>query len=205
MNHLAHFFLAQRKPHLEIGAFLGDFTKGLLQDRYPEDIENGIRLHRKIDAFTDRHPIVKRSYSRIDPPLRRYAPIMIDVFYDHFLARQWLSYSPECLSQFSDRIFSTLESWEALLPPRAREAARNMRRYQVLAAYADANFLIPVLQRLSQRLNHANPLSDGFTQFEDNQLELAGDFSQFFPEVMSYARDVVSSMDKNALNQARGA
>ncbi|MDK1023030.1 MAG: ACP phosphodiesterase [Gammaproteobacteria bacterium] len=195
MNHLAHFLLAQGKPHLEVGAFLGDYVKGSLQGQYPRNIENGIRLHRRIDAFTAKHPVIRQSCSRIDPHLRRYAPIMIDVFFDHFLARQWSTYGNGPLHKFSDRIFTTLESAEDIMPRRARAVARRMNQHQVLSAYADANFLIPVLYQLSQRLKRDNPLAKGFTQFENNQLELEQDFASFFPDVVAYARDVACNLD----------
>ena len=196
MNHLAHFLLAQGKPHLEIGAFLGDYIKGSLDGQYPRSIENGIRLHRKIDAFTDKHPVIRQSCSRIDPPLRRYAPIMIDVFFDHFLARHWLTYGSGPLHKFSEGIFETLEASADIMPTRAREVARRMQQHQVLSAYADASFLVPVLNRLSQRLKRDNPLADGFTQFENNELELESDFANFFPDVMAYARDAASDLDQ---------
>lgn len=196
MNHLAHFLLAQGKPHLEVGAFLGDYIKGSLDGQYPRKIEDGIRLHRKIDAFTDKHPVIRQSCSRIDPPLRRYAPIMIDVFFDHFLAKHWLSYGRCALHTFSEGIFATLESSADIMPTRAREVARRMKQHQVLSAYADASFLVPVLNRLSQRLKRDNPLADGFTQFENNQSELELDFANFFPDVMVYARDVACELDQ---------
>lgn len=195
MNHLAHFFLAQGNPQLEIGAFLADYVKGTLQGRYPNGIEDGIRLHRKIDAYTDRHPVVRRSCSRMEPHMRRFAPIMIDVFFDHFLALRWADYGKEALQEFSEGIFKTLESSAAIMPPRATEVARRMNQHQVLEAYADANFLIPVLGRLSQRLKRDNPLAEGFSQFLDNQQDLASDFSIFFPEVMSFASEVASNFE----------
>jgi acyl carrier protein phosphodiesterase len=195
LNHLAHFLLAQGKSHLEVGAFLGDYVKGPLDGHYPKNIEHGIRLHRKIDAFTDKHPIVRQSCSRIDPHLRRYAPIMIDVFFDHILASHWLTYGCGPLHRFSEGIFETLESSADILPSRALEVARRMRQHQVLSAYADPNFIVPVLNRLSQRLKRSNPLADGFTQFENNQEQLELDFADFFPDVFAYARDVARQFD----------
>lgn len=199
MNHLAHFLLAQGQPHLEIGAFLGDYIKGPLRGQFPQNIENGIRLHRKIDAFTDKHPVIRQSCSRMDPQLRRYAPIMIDVFFDHFLARQWSTYGNGSLRNFSDGIFTTLESAADIMPKKVTEVARRMKQHQVLSAYADASFMIPVLTRLGQRLKRDNPLADGFTQFENNQQELAQDFASFFPDVMAYARDVACNFDRDTM------
>lgn len=191
MNHLAHFLLAQGEPHLEVGAFLGDYVKGSLKGEYPRAIENGIHLHRKIDAFTDAHETIKKSCDCFDPHMRRYAPIMIDVFYDHLLARHWHTYGEGNLIDFSDRVFANLESSQAIMPARAREAAQRMQQHQVLAAYADENFLVAVLSRLSQRLKRANPVAEGFSQFSANQQQLSEDFASFFPQVMAFAQEIV--------------
>ena len=120
---------------------------------------------------------------------------MIDVFFDHFLARHWLTYGCGPLHKFSDGIFATLEAAADIMPNRAREVARRMQQHQVLLAYADAGFLIPVLNRLSQRMKRDNPLAEGFTQFENNEQELELDFANFFPEVLSYARDTANDLD----------
>lgn len=193
MNHLAHFLLAQEQPELEIGAFLGDFVKGNLRGQFPEDIENGIRLHRKIDAFTDTHSLVKRSCTRFDPTLRRYAPIMIDIFFDHLLARSWQQYHDKSLEEFSDRVFSNLENCTSLLPEPVVRVARRMKQHNVLASYADPNFLTPVLNRLSQRLKHDNPIAEGYGEFEKNRQGLTEDFDAFFPLAVTFAQGTLES------------
>jgi len=97
MNFLAHLYLADPQPLGLLGSLMGDFVKGPLGGRYPEPITRGIMLHRRIDTFTDAHAVVRASRTRISPGRRRFAGIMIDVFYDHFLARDWARYCPEQL------------------------------------------------------------------------------------------------------------
>src|SRR5215468_3052284 len=93
MNLLAHAFLAQDDPNLLLGSLMGDFVKGPLNDRYAPAITRGLILHRSVDTYTDAHPLVARSRARISRVRRRYAGILIDVFYDHYLARDWSKYS----------------------------------------------------------------------------------------------------------------
>lgn len=195
MNHLAHFLLAQDQPYLEAGAFLGDYIKGHLRGQFLPGIEDGIRLHRKIDAFTDRHDIVKQSCSRFDPALRRYAPIMIDIFFDHLLARNWSMYHDSSLNDFSDQVFSNIETCRELLPESVVMVARRMKQHNVLASYADPSFLTPVLTRLSQRLKRSNPLAESFQQFEQNRQGLSDDFEVFFPQVKSFAQRTLQSLE----------
>ena len=119
MNHLAHFLLSASDPALLVGGFLGDFVKGRLNGQYPHDIENGIKLHRAIDAFTDRHPIVRRSCLRPDNEFRRVAPIMMDIIYDYFLARHWHRFREDSLEQFSDHVSGTILNYDTELPTSA--------------------------------------------------------------------------------------
>ena len=119
MNHLDHFLLSASDPALLVGGFLGDFVKGRLNGRYPHDIENGIKLHRAIDAFTDRHPIVRRSCLRPDNEFRRVAPIMMDIIYDYFLAQHWHKFREDSLEQFSDHVSDTILNYDTELPTSA--------------------------------------------------------------------------------------
>ena len=100
MNFLAHIYLSQGHPKVTIGNFIGDFVKGTQIDRYDDEIRKGILLHRAIDHFTDTHEIVKKSKDRLRGNFRHYAPVIVDVFYDHILAREWKKYAQEDLNDF---------------------------------------------------------------------------------------------------------
>ncbi len=93
MNYLAHFFLAENTPESLLGNLLGDFVKGSAVNLYPQEIIKGIYLHRKVDSYTDSHAIVRSSKSLVCSQRRRFAGVLIDVFYDHFLAKNWREYS----------------------------------------------------------------------------------------------------------------
>lgn len=108
MNYLAHLYLAERSVEGLLGSLLGDFVKGPLDDKYPEAIRRGIVLHRSIDSFTDAHPLHLESRNRIGRARRRYAGIIVDVTYDHFLCRYWSDYSDETLESFVARVYEIL-------------------------------------------------------------------------------------------------
>src|SRR3954463_9153752 len=109
MNWLAHLFLSQPDPAFRVGNLLPDLLPiSALSDLAPE-ILRGVRQHRRIDAFTDTHPVVRRSINRLNPPLRRFGGIVVDVFYDHFLSRDWERYSKVPLSNFIGEIYVAFE------------------------------------------------------------------------------------------------
>src|SRR3954453_2663939 len=109
MNFLAHLYLSGNDPEIMVGNFLGDFVRGRnLLERYKKNIATGIELHRTIDEFTDTHPIVAQSKNRLREKYRHYAAVIVDIFYDHFLAKNWSEYSSELLPDFADRAYQIL-------------------------------------------------------------------------------------------------
>ena len=136
MNYLAHLFLAGPEPEALLGALMGDFVKGVLDERYPAAITRALALHRRIDTFTDAHPVTAASRARISPERRRFAGIMVDLFYDHFLARHWDEHAREPLDAFTARVYALLEQHDALLPERLRSIAPRMAQADWLASYA---------------------------------------------------------------------
>ena len=123
MNYLAHLYLSEPNEEAWLGSLLGDFVKGPLDGRYNDDITRAIALHRKIDSFTDAHPVVLQSKSRVSAGRRRYAGIMIDMFYDHFLAKYWHEFQDEPLGEFSARIYAILDQRQRH-PAQARRVQR---------------------------------------------------------------------------------
>ncbi len=189
MNHLAHFALSRRDAPLMIGSFLGDYVKGRLQGQYPDDIERGIRLHRAIDAYTDAHDIVRSAGARFDPAYRRYAGIMTDVIFDHFLAQAWQAFYDEPLETFSADALSTLVQARSVLPDRAAATAARMHQYNSLAGYGSDDFLIGAFNHLGTRLTRSNPLPGAFDEFQLHREGLREDFSAFYPELLSFVDD----------------
>ncbi|MBI4880349.1 MAG: DUF479 domain-containing protein [Planctomycetes bacterium] len=198
MNYLAHLYLADRSADSVLGSLLGDFMRGADLSRLPEAVLRGIRRHRGVDAFTDSHPVVARSRQRLSGPFQRYAGVMVDVFYDHFLARSWERYSPILsLHDFARGVYAALLSRVALMPPRLREIAPRMAEGDWLAAYADSDAAGRALAGMSRRLRHANPLAKGAAELDAHYADLAQDFDEYFPRLVDHvcAREGVSPRD----------
>lgn len=182
MDFLAHLLLSGDDPEMMTGNLMGDFLKGENRLRYPARFQTGIRLHHRIDKFTDEHPVVARGKSRMPPPFRRYAGVFVDIFYDHFLARAWDQYCPDrTLRRFSAGAYDTL--WEARdeLPPRLRRVLPWMIGEDWLGSYAETAGIDRTLKRLSKRPRRENPLAAGISQLEANYSQFRDDFHAFFP------------------------
>ena len=188
MNYLAHLFLAGPEPEALLGALMGDFVKGVLDERYPAAITRALSLHRRIDTFTDAHPVTATSRSRISPQRRRFAGIMVDLFYDHFLARHWDEHSREPLDAFTARVYTLLQEHDALLPDRLRSIAPRMAQADWLASYARLESIHAALDRMSLRLKRENRLAGAGAELEANYAALEADFRAFFPDLVRFAQ-----------------
>jgi acyl carrier protein phosphodiesterase len=188
MNYLAHLYLSEPTEDAWLGSLLGDFVKGPLDARYNEAITRAIALHRKIDTFTDAHPVVLRSKARISGERRRYAGIMIDMFYDHFLAKYWPEFHDQPLAAFTARIYSMLGRQHANLPERLQRMAPGMAQKDWLGSYAQVSSIHTALDRMGQRLTRENRLLNSADELVEHYAGLEADFRAFLPEVVEYAR-----------------
>lgn len=194
MNHLAHFFLASLNENINLGdgmtgAFLGDHIKGKLKGELPSGIEDGIRLHRQIDSFTDQHPVVRRAYRNFESPVRRYAPIITDLVFDHFLARDWHKYSDQSLDKFNQSIFSLIDPQLIYFPDKAQLILTSMKERKTVLSYTDPEFIRRSLIYLSGRFKKANPLDQSFGIVLEKMSALEADFEAFMPELCNFARN----------------
>ncbi len=185
MNYLAHFHLSHGDNGLMLGALLGDYVKGPLKGQHPAAIEQGIILHRKIDAFTDQHVCQKQCQRLFAPEYRRFAGIMTDVAFDHFLNRHWLRFHPQSLEAFSDETYRLCLSSNELTGA-AKRQAENLARYQVLESFQHWQTVEATLQRIHQRLRRANPLVDAAEEMQKSYKELEQIFLTFYPELQSH-------------------
>lgn len=194
MNYLAHLYLAGPEPEALLGALMGDFVKGPLANRYPTPLTLGLALHRRIDTFTDTHPRVAASRARVSAARRRFAGIMVDLFYDHFLARNWADYAAEPLHQFTRHVYGLLQLHHARLPERLQSVARRMAEQDWLASYRHITAIHEALDRISRRLKRENRLEGAGAELEANYAALEADFRAFFPDVVGFVRDVSGRM-----------
>jgi len=194
MNYLAHFYLAEQSSEGLLGSLLGDFVKGRLDGRFPETVRRGIALHRAIDSFTDAHPLHLESRNRIGGERRRYAGIIIDVCYDHFLCRHWAEYSSETLDRFAARVYGILREHQDELPDRLRRMLPYMIADDWLGSYAELENVGRALDGIARRIVRNNPLAGAVIEIEANYGELDGDFQRFFPQLRDQAGRILSTL-----------
>jgi acyl carrier protein phosphodiesterase len=150
VNWLAHLRLAPQEPLLRLGNLCGDFVAGVDLATLHPDLQHGIAQHRAIDRFVDAHPVVRAARERFAPPFRRFAPVLLDVFFDHFLARDWQRYGDGApLPQFVDGVHRDLAAHAALLPPALQQALPRFSRDGWLLAYATPDGLTRVLTAMA--------------------------------------------------------
>lgn len=194
MNYLAHLYLAEITNTSLIGNFLGDFVRGKVEDSgLLSDYEEGIRLHRKIDLFTDSHDIVANSRNRISSSRRRFAGIIIDMAYDHFLAKNWQSYSDKSLNEFVQSFHSELQSNRQHLPANSLKIipyliqGNWLENYQTISGIEYG--LNGIGRRFENRSGRKNTLHGSVNEIQSNFKELEADFNQFFPQVIDYVKE----------------
>ena len=190
MNWLAHLLLAESSPEGRLGNLLGDLVKGEARKSLSFELQQGIACHQAIDIFTDRHQIVKRSKSRIDPQYRRFAGILIDVFYDYILATNWQDYSELPLDEFTTTVYASWSVQLASLPLYARGVISRLMDEDWLASYGTLSGIEHTLARISYRLSRRGKrtydLTPAMTQLTENYIALERDFQQFFPQLQLY-------------------
>ena len=187
MNFLAHLYLASPDPELMFGGVLADFVRGRAVNDYADPIRKGIRLHIQIDAFTDNHPIVAAARKRFQAPFRRYAGILIDLAFDHFLASQWDAYSPRVpLDDFASKAYNLLQTNASNRPERMSRAVAAMQRENWLVSYRKLEGIENALCRLSLRLSRENPLNEAGGALRANYSGLQSDFARFHPDLVRF-------------------
>ncbi|MHC8325341.1 acyl carrier protein phosphodiesterase [Pseudomonas sp. LB1P83] len=188
MNYLAHLHLGGQRPGQLLGSLYGDFVKGRLQGQFDPEIEAAIQLHRSIDVFTDRHPLVDVSLSRFSITRRRYAGIVLDVFFDHCLARDWALYSNQPLELFTSDVYRVLSA-EPQLPERLAKIAPHMVAHDWLGSYQEFEVLEQVLRGISRRLTRPEELAGAMRELRRLYEPLSEDFRLFYPKLQDFAQN----------------
>ena len=184
MNFLAHAFLSGNDPDILTGNFIADFIKGkqALQT-LPSEIAKGVALHRMIDAFTDEHPVVKESKNRLRPKYRHYAAVIVDVFYDHFLARDWTTYHYQPLETFASRVYQTIETNQGVLPEGMRQMFPYMVRGDWLVGYSKVEGISRSLTGMSRRTTFDSKMDEATFDLIKHEKLFQYEFETFFPDL----------------------
>ena len=193
MNWLAHLLLAEPNPEARLGNLLGDLVKGKQRQTLNVNLQRGLECHQAIDIFTDKHPTVKCSKQRIDPEYRRFAGILIDVFYDYILATNWQDYSNIPLTEFTSIVYTSWSDHLSNLPLYPQGVIRRLIAEDWLSSYSTLEGIELTLARISYRLNRRSKrnydLTPTIAQLTYNYLLLEQDFQQFFPQLQLYVDD----------------
>lgn len=179
MNYLMHLYLAGADPELQLGGLMGDFVKGPLDDRYPPGILAGLQLHRRIDAFAAANDHCRISRQRLQPRFGHTRAVLVDIFYDHFLAVHWEEYHWQPLSNFACEIYQLLDDNRPILPTGLARIAPRMRDLDWLTSYRERRSVGTALQRMATRLSRPTAMGEGVTELDRCGEELEGDFRGF--------------------------
>jgi acyl carrier protein phosphodiesterase len=186
LNYLVHLFLSDPDPLCRLGNLMGDFVKGPLTDQWPPAVRRGLRQHRQVDSFAQLCPAFRASKRRLDPVFGHYRGILVDVFYDHFLARSWERHSAQPLPAFAAEIYRTLETQFQLLPAGLQAVAPRMIAHNWLVSYREPAAIGRALERMALRLRRANPLAQGLPELLRHYDELAGDCDVFLAAAQAH-------------------
>lgn len=188
MNFLAHALLAGDKPALVVGGVIGDWIKGPLPGVLPDDLAKGVALHRAIDSYAESNPAFCRSRSRVSADRRRYAGVLVDVFYDHLLARNWGAIHNRPLDEYCAEVYRLIEDRLNDLPVSSHRALTLMAEEDWLASYAHIEGVADVLARMSRRARQPNPLAHGEQEFLADVEGFAGDFHEWLNDTREFSR-----------------
>lgn len=194
MNYLAHVYLARHSDDAMLGALLGDFvgTSGL--EHYNAEVQREIRLHWKFDSYTDRHPAVLAMRRLFPEGRRRYAGIVLDVYFDHLIARDWSRYLDQDLDDFTRHFYEVLLAHLHLLPERLQAIAPRMAEYDWLGSYRDRDNVDFAVARVATRLSrNGGKLVECLPLLREHEAFVEQRFGEFFPELVTYVERLRSA------------
>ncbi len=194
MNFLAHAYLSGDDHGLLVGNFIADFVKGRSAvDSFTPEVKRGIYLHRAIDSFTDTHPVVTESKKRLREKYRHYAGVIVDVFYDHFLARNWDTYHPMALIEYVARTYTIIENHQTDLPDDVKAFFPYMVRGNWLLSYARLEGIGRALTGMSKRTPFESRMEIAVHDLELHYDQFHDEFTRFFPQLQQHVADYLST------------
>lgn len=194
MNFLAHAFLSGNSDELLIGNFIADAVKGSAINEFNNSIKNGILLHRSIDTFTDSHPTVHKSIERLRPQYHKYSGVLVDIFYDHFLAKNWDHYCTVELKNFTAEVYAVMQKNYALLPERSKEMLPYMIKHDWLTNYAKLEGIQNVLNGMAKRTSFVSNMEKAVTTLENNYTLFETEFKAFFPDLIAHSKIAIDQL-----------
>lgn len=186
MNFLAHLYLSQNNINIMIGNFIADHIKGNNYKEYSKEIQQGIFLHREIDTFTDAHKIVRKSKRRLHERYKHYDGVIIDIFYDYFLAKNWSNYSAIPLDVYTNSINIFFDKISDTLPIKSQQFIKYMIEYNILFNYQFEQGIEKVLNGMNHRTKGKSKMNLAIEDLRNLEPEFEKDFTIFFKDLQNY-------------------
>ena len=194
MNFLAHIYLSGDNDLLKIGNFMADSIRGHKYEEYPTEIRKGILLHRAIDSFTDTHPIYRQSKHRLHEKYGHYSGVIMDIFYDHFLAKNWNFYSDEKLEDYADNFYTLLKNNYDLLTERTKGMIPYMIGRNWLVSYASIEGLEMILFQMDHRTKNRVAMHESVVELQQFYAEFETEFQLFFEALQQHCREKLAEI-----------
>jgi len=188
MNFLAHIYLSGNNDLIKIGNFIADGIRGHDYEQFPIDVQKGILIHRAIDTFTDAHPIFRQSKHRLHEAYGHYSGVIMDIFYDHFLAKNWTSYSDEKLENYAERFYQSLRDNYDWLNPKTQAMMPSMIGRNWLASYATVEGIGMILFQMDHRTKNRVSMQNAVKELEQYYTEFESEFTTFFEELRAHVQ-----------------
>lgn len=194
MNFLAHIYLSFGDDEITIGNFIADSIRGNKYDHLPERIQKGISLHLEIDTFTDSHAIPKISSKRLHKNYSHYSRVIVDIFYDHFLAKNWSRYSDIPLGIFVENFYDLLEDHYAILPVGVKRMMPYMMADNWIYNYSKMEGIAKVLNGMNRRTKNKSKMNFAILDLEEHYDDFEKEFTAFFEELITFSKQKYSSL-----------
>ena len=194
MNYLAHIYLSGEDEELKIGNFIADSVKGKQFIHFPLRVQKGIILHRAIDTYTDTHPTVSQSSQRLFGSYSHYSRVIVDIYYDHFLAANWEDYSPVPLNEYVDDFYLLLRENKSILPPKVRQFMPYMFKDNWLLSYASIDGIGKILWQMDHRTGRKSKMDLAVKDLQDHYDLFEAEFRSFFSDLENYTREHIPKL-----------
>jgi len=194
MNFLAHIYLSGDDEGITIGNFIADGIKGKQYKKYPLQIQKGILLHRGIDSFTDQHPTVRQSTKRLHENYGHYSGVIVDILYDHFLAKNWKYYHSQPLDEYVIEFYEMLRSYFEILPTRIQRMMPYMIADNWLLSYATVEGISNILTQMNRRTKEQSKMNLAVIELEQYYTEFETEFTNFFEELKSFSENKIKEL-----------
>lgn len=192
MNFLAHIYLSGNNDLIKIGNFIADGIRGHDYEQFPIEVQKGILLHRAIDTFTDAHPVFRQSKHRLHEAYGHYSGVIMDIFYDHFLAKNWAVYSDEKLEDYAERFYQSLRDNYDWLNPKTQAMMPSMIGRNWLASYATIEGIGMILFQMDHRTKNRVSMQNSVKELEQYYTEFESEFTAFFEELRAHVQQKLS-------------